>query len=546
MAELVFYRRGEELMRVSLEHPKVTLGRGAQNDVAIPDNAVSRQQAELEKRGSKVFLKDLSGRGTAVNGQSQREVELRDEAEIALGEWRAIFRAAPAQSSAPTEAGRLDNTSVHDQAALHRPGAYLVRVRSKAGEERIPIDADEVSIGKDEENQVVVDDRFVSSFHARIARTGRGFWLRDLGSTNGTFVNGARVREGEVEPGAVVRVGETELVLELVGAPASEGQFQGMVGRDPSMSQVFDLIDRVAPSGASVMVFGETGTGKELVAGAVHARSSRRDRPFVPVNCSAIARELIESELFGHEKGAFTGADRQRIGAFEEASGGTLFLDEIGELSLELQAKLLRTLENGEVKRVGSNRAIQVDVRVVAATHRDLLARARRGEFREDLYYRLCVFPLTLPPLRRRVSDLPLLTDHFVAKFAGGAPVKVTDAARKKLLSHPFPGNIRELRNVVHRALLLRTGRVIDEADVVFDATYAEHEEREARDERLVAAECDDAHVYIAGRTLEDIEREVLAKTVRQVGSRAKAAKQLGVARSSVTKWLDPGDESES
>jgi transcriptional regulator with GAF, ATPase, and Fis domain len=229
----------------------------------------------------------------------------------------------------------------------------------------------------------------------------------------------------------------------------------------------------VAPSGVAVTIFGETGTGKELVAHAIHARSTRRDRPFIPVNCAALNKELIESELFGHEKGAFTGADRARAGAFEEAHGGTLFLDEIGELSPELQAKLLRVLESGEVKRVGSSKPIHADVRVVAATHRDLLAMARKGQFREDLYYRLCVFPLTLPPLRRRLNDLSLLTDHFVQRFSPpGVAVKVSSGARTRLAAHPFTGNIRELRNVVHRALLLRSGSTIEPDQIVFDAPY--------------------------------------------------------------------------
>ncbi|MBS2027204.1 MAG: sigma 54-interacting transcriptional regulator [Deltaproteobacteria bacterium] len=540
MAELVFYRRGEELMRVSLEHPKLSLGRGPQNDVAIPDNQVSRQQATVERRGGKAFLVDLSGRGTSVDGAMKNEVELHDGSEISLGDWRAVFHASARGSAGPTEVhNRLDGTSVMDRGPGLRPGEYLVRLREKSGERQLKFDADEISLGKDEENQVVLDDRFVSSFHARITRTGRGFWLRDLGSTNGTFVNGSRVREVEVEPGSAVRLGETELVLELPGPAVGDGVFQGMVGRDPSMQQLFDLIDRVAPAGVSVTVFGETGTGKELVARAIHARSGRRDRPFVPVNCSAIARELIESELFGHEKGAFTGADRQRIGAFEEAHGGTIFLDEIGELPLELQAKLLRTLENGEIKRVGSSKPITVDVRVVAATHRDLLARSRKGEFREDLYYRLCVFPLTLPPLRRRQTDLALLTDFFVGKFSSGARVEVTAAARQKLASHPFPGNIRELRNVIHRGLLLRKGSAIDSAEIVFDAPYTDTAEEASR----VSEDGDtDTHLFLPGRTLDQVRFEAVVRAVRRNGGdKSAAARELKMSRSTVIKWTTEG-----
>jgi transcriptional regulator with GAF, ATPase, and Fis domain len=302
------------------------------------------------------------------------------------------------------------------------------------------------------------------------------------------------------------------------------------------MVQLFELIDRVAPSGVAVTIFGETGTGKELVAHAIHARSQRRARPFVPVNCAALNKELIESELFGHEKGAFTGADRARAGAFEEAQGGTLFLDEIGELSLELQAKLLRALEGGEIKRVGSSKPVHVDVRIVAATNRDLLSLARKGEFREDLYYRLCVFPLTLPPLRRRLNDLGALTDHFIQKFSPpGSNVRVAPEVRGKLGSHPFSGNIRELRNVVHRALLLRTGPIIKPEDIVFDAPLTEVPAAAS----TPSADSDE-WVYIKGRKLKEIRLDVIERTIRRLGgNKTAAAKELKLSRSTLTELDD-------
>jgi transcriptional regulator with GAF, ATPase, and Fis domain len=300
------------------------------------------------------------------------------------------------------------------------------------------------------------------------------------------------------------------------------------------MLQLFELIDRVAPSGVAVTIFGETGTGKELVARAIHSRSQRRDRPFIPVNCAALAKDLIESELFGHEKGAFTGADRARTGAFEEASGGTLFLDEIGELPLELQAKLLRALESGEIKRVGSSKPIHVDVRIVAATHRDLLSMARKASFREDLYYRLCVFPLTLPPLRRRANDLLLLTDHFLARFAPpGSTVKVGAPARAKLAAHPFGGNIRELRNVVHRALLLRQGDTIGENDIVFDAPLTD-------DPAPPEPGDNDEWLFLRGRTEAEAIEQIRKRAIRRhQGNKTQAATELGVARSTLTD-VDP------
>jgi len=306
------------------------------------------------------------------------------------------------------------------------------------------------------------------------------------------------------------------------------------VGADPAMKLLIELIERVAPSSAAVTILGESGTGKELVARAIHARSSRAERPFVPVNCAAISKELIESELFGHEKGAFTGAVGAHKGAFEEADGGTLFLDEIGELPLELQPKLLRALESGEIKRVGSSRPGHVDVRVVAATNRDLLAASRTGQFRDDLYYRLYVVPLTLPPLRTRRGDIPALAEYLLSQFSPrGQTVRFTPAALARLESHPWPGNVRELRNVVHRALLLRRGSAIDEADLTFDPDPSPR----LRDASAVAGQ------YIPGRKLEELlelaERQIVESALRQFNNnRERVARELGVARSTLFKRL--------
>jgi transcriptional regulator with PAS, ATPase and Fis domain len=293
---------------------------------------------------------------------------------------------------------------------------------------------------------------------------------------------------------------------------------------------VFDLIDRLAPSDLSVAVLGETGTGKELVARAVHARSPRREGPFIPVNCAAIPESLMESELFGHEKGAFSGADRQRKGAFEEADRGTLFLDEIGEMPLDLQAKLLRALEQGEVKRVGSSRPIQVSVRVVSATHRDLAAQVRAGRFREDLFYRLHVVPVTIPPLRQRQGDVRALAQRFLdAAAPRGLSLRWSEEALKKLEGYDWPGNVRQLRNVVLRALLFRgEGLVLPASAVTFE------------DVRPAArAGGDDTTLYLPGLTLEDIEREAIRLSLRRHrGKRAAVVKELRIAKSTVMKRI--------
>jgi two-component system response regulator AtoC len=234
--------------------------------------------------------------------------------------------------------------------------------------------------------------------------------------------------------------------------------FEEMVGSSPAMREVFSIVDQVADAGATVLLRGETGTGKELVARALHRRSSRRERAFVAVNCTAIPRELMESEFFGHERGAFTGAQARRVGRFEQADGATLFLDEVGDLDLGIQAKLLRVLQEQEITRVGGRDPIKVDVRIVAATNRDLEALVREGRFRDDLYYRLNVIPIRLPPLRERAADLPALMEHFLGSFArryGRSPTPPPPDVAQAAQAYPWPGNVRELRNLCERAVLM-------------------------------------------------------------------------------------------
>ncbi|ROR34925.1 sigma-54 interaction domain-containing protein [Inmirania thermothiophila] len=262
------------------------------------------------------------------------------------------------------------------------------------------------------------------------------------------------------------------LLAALEQAARRQGRGRGalhrLVGRSPAIREVRRLIERVADSDANVLVLGESGTGKEVVARVLHRLSPRRNGPFVPVNCGAIPAELLESELFGHEKGAFTGAFSSRRGRFELADGGTLFLDEIGDMSLPMQVKLLRVLQERCFERVGGSRTITVDVRIVAATHRDLEAAIRDGRFREDLYYRLNVFPIEMPPLRARAEDIPLLIEEFVARLdAAGRPgPRLTPAALQALAAYDWPGNVRELQNLVERLAILHPGESVDVRDL--------------------------------------------------------------------------------
>ena len=319
----------------------------------------------------------------------------------------------------------------------------------------------DVRVGTLADCDLVLHDPTVSGHHLTLHVRPEGVRVVDEGSRNGTFVDGMRVRDADARPDSIVSLGHTRLRLALSDdyvsiALSPRERFGGMIGRSAAIRRVFAILEKVAPTEASVLVEAETGTGKELVAEAIHDASARGDGPFVVFDCSAVNPQLIESELFGHRKGAFTGAAADRIGAFEEASGGTLFLDEIGELPLELQPKLLRALENRRVRRVGDNEAREVDIRVVAATNRNLALEVDAGRFREDLYYRLAVVRVTLPPLRERVEDIPLLVAHFTAQFAHRRPVApLSDEAIRELAGRTWRGNARELRNAVLRMLSL-------------------------------------------------------------------------------------------
>jgi two-component system, NtrC family, response regulator GlrR len=319
-----------------------------------------------------------------------------------------------------------------------------------------------VVIGCDPDADLVLADDTVSARHAEVRPTARGWVIRDLGSTNGIVINDVRVGEALLDEHARrLQLGESELEWKLyddeVEHPLAATPFGGLVGDAPAMRALFALCEQAAASDSTVLLEGESGTGKEVLADAIHRASPRAERPFVVVDCGALASNLVESELFGHEKGAFTGADRERAGALEEANGGTLFLDEIGELPLEQQVKLLRALESREVRRVGADRGRAVDVRVLAATHRRLERLVAAGEFRADLYYRLAVIKVHVPSLRERVEDILPLARRFLAELkpALDPSTLLSEAVARALVAHAWPGNVRELRNVVQRLVLV-------------------------------------------------------------------------------------------
>jgi transcriptional regulator with GAF, ATPase, and Fis domain len=332
-----------------------------------------------------------------------------------------------------------------------------------------------ITIGRSAVNDLVLTDSSISGTHAEIVLGDTGVQLHDLGSTNGTFVGGIRIVSAFIEPGMMIKLGKSEIELlsaDEVQVPISgEDHFGALYGRSPALREVFAILERVAPTEMSVLIGGETGTGKELVARALHDESPRHKGPFVVLDCGSLPRELAEAAILGHRKGSFTGAVNDRPGCFEEADGGTLFLDEIGELPLELQPKLLRVLDRREVQRIGESQVRNVDVRVVAATHRDLRMMVGQGQFREDLYFRLSVMAVDLPPLRERGEDVVMLAQRFldemVRSMNGMMPRPVfSDAARDALMLESFPGNVRQLKNVVQRAAHLCRNGTIEPSDL--------------------------------------------------------------------------------
>lgn len=355
------------------------------------------------------------------------------------------------------------------------PGGVLLVLNGPSGGEQVELHDKPITVGSALGCDLVLADRTVSRRHLRVADEDGQTVARDLGTTNGSFTHGSRFRELILGYGAELRLGRT--VLKFVSHHqaselAEHHRFGGLVGQDAKMRRLFGLLRNAAATHATLLIEGETGTGKELVAQEVHRRSRRASGPFVIFDCGAVPRQLVQSAIFGHIKGAFTGAHADRKGVFAEAHGGTLFLDEIDSLPFELQSSLLRPLDQQTLRRVGDDNEQPVNVRVIAATNQNLQDAVARGKFRADLFYRLAVLRVRLPPLRERGSDLDLLVHHFVQRFANGRSLVVSAAELQRLRGYSWPGNVRELRNVLERACLLAKGyplQVVDALDAKLD-----------------------------------------------------------------------------
>jgi DNA-binding NtrC family response regulator len=397
-----------------------------------------------------------------------------------------------------------------------------------------------VVLGTDKACDVVLTDPFVSRRHCSVAPTQAGFSITDLGSSNGTVIDGVTVTKVVAPPGVALRIGKTLVQLmpadEVVDIPPSKrDHFGALYGESVAMRQVFAILERASKSNAPILFLGESGTGKELMARGVHDASPRAKGPFVVFDCGASTETLIESDLFGHTKGAFTGAAGDRVGAFAAAHGGTLFLDEIGDLPVALQPKLLRMLEAGEVIPLGGRKSEKYDVRVVAATHRDVFGEVARGGFRGDLYYRLAVVEVHVPPLRQRSGDLKKLVQMFLDK--AGAPqlsAQVGGTALERLERYHWPGNVRELRNVITRAVALAgPDDDFQSLPFVLRPTVAAPDEG-------VSAKADRPFHEAKDDLVAKFEREYLTDLVQRAGGNlSQAARIAGLERKFLYKLLE-------
>jgi DNA-binding NtrC family response regulator len=446
---------------------------------------------------------------------------------------------------ADSDSPRRQRTQLHTVRELARavaiPRLELVveRESGRAGTRTLVLDSDLIRVGSHPSNEVALDDPHVSRFHCRLSRGEAGWTLLDTGSLNGTSVDGVRTRDADLPRpicrialgGSIVRV--RELGSESVETLPQWSSFGELYGESLVMRQLFATLDRVARSEATLLIEGDSGTGKELAATEIVRRGPRADKPFVIVDCSSISPTLIESELFGHAKGAFTGADRLRVGAFEAADGGTIFLDEIGELPLEMQPKLLRVLESRDIRRTGENEPRKVDVRVIAATNRRLESEVNRGRFREDLYYRLGVVTVRMPPLRKRIGDLPLLIRTILRSLNAEESLHLfTPEVLADMGQHDWPGNVRELRNYVERSVVLEQAAPTSErpsAYSVMPPAMAEPGPAEAADQGL---DLDKPFKLAKEEVINDFERRYLSALLEWAGGNiSKAARRAKMDR---------------
>jgi transcriptional regulator with AAA-type ATPase domain len=514
MNKLALFRDGQLVEERVLSERALELGSAKGADLVLEDPNLPARAYLVQARAGTVWLLDLA------RPKLEPKVLPLDTA-LALGQRyrivRSSFRRDPTLRS--DAAGQPTLPLEHEPPASCR---WTVLVGRGADARRVTLGDKPVRVGKAAHNELVLHDPTVSAEHCRFEPEGSVLCVRDLESTNGTYVHGLRITRAQLSAGARVRVGRTDLRVVAAATQESRQVESPLVAASVSMQDTVTEAQHFASLPWPALVLGPSGAGKEELARLIHRRGARSSGPFVALNAGGLPRELVESELFGHEKGAFTGAVAQRKGAFEQAHGGTLFLDEIGELPLDMQARLLRVLETWQIRRVGGEATLSVDVRLVSATHCDLARMVQEGRFRQDLFYRLARLVLRVAPLAERRDDILPLAAHFLAQLTPEVGQRqLSKAAETRLLAHPWPGNARELRNVLSVAAVLSPAPVLEVSDI----------------EHAIARIVGPAQAYIDADTIQQA-------LVRCGGNLSAAARLLSVPRSTLRDRLkreEPG-----
>lgn len=511
MYYLQFFRNKSRIFTTPL-HQNLLIGRSDRCDIALPSADISRTHCRIYKREDAWFVQDVSRHGITVNNIPCKGKKLQENDTIQIMEFSCQFMLSW-ESEQKTKESPIDGAKMHLLSAdneLHTYSSSIVIHTLRGTEQEFPLSRRRLGVGATGSDLEIADPD-VSVQHCYL-HTSRGRVMIEPGE-------GPVILDGQPIQGITpvyhddeLRIGQSFLrVVSKIGVEhhhlASFGKLKSCI---PEVQQIFGVLERFAQHHFHVLLLGESGTGKELAARAIHDHSSRRNRPFVVVNCGSLPKELIESELFGHERGAFTGALHTKLGAFQQAKGGTLFLDEFGELTLQAQTRLLRVLENGEVRKVGGAKVEYPNVRIVAATNRNLHEMIGSEQFRSDLYYRISCLSVMLPPLRERLVDIPILAKELLSEIDPKA--KISDGAFQALCAHTWPGNIRELKNVLIRSYVL-SGSIIQKEDIKL---------QELQMQPLVKA------------APKDEEKFFVQLLKKHNGNRSAAAREIGISRTTL------------
>lgn len=508
-------------MKKPVEKPFTKIGRSRENQVCFNDSEISRQHCVIEYKSKKYILSDLSRNGTLLNGEKVKSCNIKEGDIIAIGQWSLFIQRLRNIDQPKTIIDGFTATKVSDKETKSnkkREYVFDFSITTHAGAHiNRKTRSNDITIGSDKRCTIYVSDPFVSRQHCRISVENKKIVLSDLASTNGTYVDEKRVSKITLPKKSFFQIGNTKIDLHAIKHKdtSHKENFGSIVGKSKSMKLVFKKIENAALNDECVYIAGESGTGKELVAREIHMASSRSDKPFIAINCGAIPANIIESQLFGHEKGSFTGALENSVGLFEQADKGTIFLDEIGEMPLELQTRLLRVLEDKKIRSVGSKIEKPVDIRIVCATNQNLKEKIYDGSFRPDLFYRIYVYSIELPPLRSRTDDITLLTDYFLQRLTpSGREITLSQSAMDKIKKHLWPGNVRELKNTLLRSIINSSHDKIDAGDI--DIVFS-------------CFERDDTS------KLREIEKSKLIATLNENGGNISAsAQKLGIARTTL------------